>query len=337
MFKEELQRAILSVGKALKGLTRLLSKAFSCGRRTVGYRDSGIKIQSVEDFFEYAFSEDPAVRAQTFNILEQQCQARLKRLRLPEEFHPSNSSFEHDEQEIAMQNLRDLLEGFYPTFSGRWNPVNLLVLDLMHDRRRFKQIQDQFYGVVLINLVAAREVLQDLFSGTDKRTLSLFQNFALLAASLLRVEHSGILYTRILKEASILAISDLFNYSRYLQRKEAEVAKIYALSEACEFCPSVTVQSVFSFILLREFSTEFFFRLEALGFSYIQDSHKLRAVATLFEQLLIKVEGLKSFPALTPTISTVCEKLDGFLSLPEFRKVKTIVDRIQQPPSEGSN
>jgi len=336
MFSDELQRAILSVRKAMEGLTRVLRKAVSCVRRSVGFRDLGIK--SVEDFFEYAFSEDPAVVAQTLKTLERQCRARLDRLMLPKKGHPSNPFLKHVEHKKALRNLRYLLQGFYPTFSEPWNPLNLYVLAFMydHDRHRFNQIQEQLCRVLEANLGASGEVLKDLFSKTDERTLSLFQNFVLLAGSLLPGEQSGRLPTRILKEASILAISDLFNYSRYPLTKEAEVAKIYALSQACEFCVPKTVKRVFSFLLLREFSTQFFSCLD-YRFSYILDSHKLRAVATLFEELLIKVEDFKNHPRCATTISEVCEKLAIFLAFPEFHKVKTIVDRIQQPPSEGSN
>jgi hypothetical protein len=336
MFSDELQRAILSVRRAMEGLNRVLNKAVSGVRRSVRYRDSGIK--SVEDFFEYAFSEDPAVVAQTLKTLERQCQARLDRLRLPKKGHPLIPFLKHVEQKRALRNLEDLLEGFYPTFSEPWNPLNLYVLDFMykHDRRGFNQIQEQLCRVLEANLEASGEVFGRFFSKTDERTLGLFQNFALLAGSLLPGEQSGSLPTRILTVASILAISDLFNYSRYLQTKEAEVAKIYALSQACEFCRPETFKSVFSFLLLKEFSTRFFSCLE-FRFSYILDTHKLRAVAALFEELLIKVEDLKNHPDCATTISEVCEKLAIFLAFPEFHNVKAIVDRIQQPPSEGSN
>jgi hypothetical protein len=283
MFSDELQRAILSVRKAMEGLNRVLNKAVSCVRRSVGFRDLGIK--SVEDFFEYAFSEDPAVVTQTLKTLERQCRARLKRLRLLKKGHPLNSVFKHVEQNRALRNLEDLLEGFYPTFSEPWNPLNLYVLDFMykHDRRRFNQIQEQLCRVLEANLEASGEVLEDLFSKTDERTLGLFQNFALLAGSLLPAEQSRILATQILEVASILAISDLFSYSGNPQKEAAKVAKIYALSEAGRFCLPESAKRVFSFLLLREFSRHFFSFLDDFGFSLIRDSHKLRAVATLFQ------------------------------------------------------
>ena len=336
MFSDELQRAIRSVRRAMEGLTRVLSKAVSCVRRSVGYRDSGIR--SWRDFVTTAYSKDLDVRAQTLETLERQCQARLDRLRLPEKGHPSNPFFKHVKRKKALRNLRGLLKGFHPTFSGPWNPLNLFVLCFMyvHDRPRFNRIQKQLHEVLEANLEASGEVLKDLFSKTDEKTLTLFQNFALLAGSLLPVEQSRILATQILEAASILAISDLFSYSGNPQKEAAKVAKIYALSKACRFCLPERVKSVFSFLLLREFSTQFFSCLD-YRFSYILDSHKLRAVATLFEELLIKVEDLKNHPDCATTISEVCEKLAIFVAFPEFHKVKTIVDRIQQPPSEGSN
>ena len=336
MFSDELQRAILSVRKAMEGLNRVLNKAVSCVRR-VGHRFLGIK--SLRDFVRTAYSEDPTVVAQTLKTLERQCWARLKRLRLPKKGHPLNSFFKHVEQKKALRNLRDLLKGFHPTFSEPWNPLNLYVLDFMyeHDRYRFNRIQKQLHGVLEANLEASGEVLEDLFSKTDERTLSLFQNFALLAGSLLPAEQSRILATQILEVASILAISDLFSYSGNPQKEAAKVAKIYALSEAGRFCLPEGVKRVFSFLLLREFSRYFFSFLKDFGFSLIQDSHKLQAVATFFEELLIRVEDLKNHPRCATTISEVCEKLAIFLAFPEFHQVKTIVDRIQQPPSEGSN
>jgi len=329
------------VRKAMEGLNRVLSKAVSCVRR-VGYQFLGIT--SLRDFVKTAYSEDPALVAQTLKTLKQQCQARLERLRLPEEVHPSNSSFEHVKQERALQNLQDLLEGFYPTFSEPWNPLNLYVLDFLyvHDQHGFNRIQEQLCRVLEANLEASGEVLDDFFSKTDERTLGLFQNFALLAGALLPAEQSRILATQVLEVASILAISDLFSDSGNPQKEAAKVAKIYALSQAGRLCLPESARRAFSFLLLREFSRYFFSFLRDFGFSLIEDSDKLQAVATLFEELLIKVEDLKNHPRCAPTINEVCKKLASFLSRPElsrqeFHDLKAIVDRIQHPPSEGSN